>query len=159
MQSETWLYILELPISGRPHCDYFPNRTSGKIPCTGQRICHVQIFYLATIHRHFRLWPAFLSDKFVLSLFYFARFVLDRICATNTKLQEKYMFLHQAWILTKSLRDDFCRYLEELRTRTFSSFEYLRDLSREQLTTFQRIIESFLLNTDNRFPCRSFHLT
>ena len=102
--------------------------------------------------------PLFFHDNFILSHFRFAFFVLDRICSTNTQLHEKNIFLHQAWILIKNLREDFCCYLRKIGARSFASFEYLGDLSSDELLSFEVIIESFLLNLDIRFPCPSFSM-
>ena len=57
--------------------------------------------------------PLFFHDNFILSHFRFAFFVLDRICSTNTQLQDKYIFIPQAWISIKNLREDFCCYLRK----------------------------------------------
>ena len=89
----------------------------------------------------------------------FCNSVLNWIYSSNTKRQEKYIFLHRAWILIKSLRHDFFHDFEEIHTMTFSSFEYLGDFAASGWCHFRYNIQTFLLNMDNRFPCRSFHLT
>ena len=114
------------------------------------------------------LWPyeiitsdiprKFFEDKFVIAHFRFARFVLDRVCLTNTKLQERYLLLPHAWVMINKLKQDFIGSLEEIRSHTFSSFDYLTDLTEGQLLSFQTILNAFLLKMDVRFPCPSFSM-
>ena len=57
-----------------------------------------------------------------------------------------------------NLKQTFRRHFDELQTSMFTSFDYLMDLSREQLLSFQVIIERLLLNMEIRFPCPSFSI-
>ena len=94
----------------------------------------------------------FFRDKFILAHFSFAQFVLERICSTNTQLQRKYIFLPDAWVFVNKLKGEFSLYSRE-KQNIFTTFEYLGDLSGDQVVSFLDIIDHFLLNTDFRFPC------
>ena len=135
------------------------DRTSRTVSQTRWGLCFIQVSHMAK-NSYFSEDPyiLFFQNKFVLSHFHFALFVLEKICWANTKLQKKHIFLPHAWVLVKNLKEEFFRYSEEIRTMSFSSFDYLANLSMEQIGTFRVIVDTFLLNMDIRFPCPSFSM-
>ena len=101
---------------------------------------------------------SFFQDNFVLAHFRFAYFVLERVNLTNTKLQERYLVLPHAWLMINQLKEEFRVYRDDIRSITFSSFDFLGVLTNEQLPSFLEIIDAFLLNMEVRFPCPSLSI-
>ena len=95
---------------------------------------------------------SFFQNKYILSHFLFARFVLRKICSVNQQLQEQFSVLPFAWIVVDCLKKDLSKCLGEIKARHFEQFSFIRNIESEKKQTFENVLQSCLVNMDIRFP-------
>ena len=100
----------------------------------------------------------FMNNLFILSHFFFAHYILERICNVNTQLHQRYMTVPRAWCLVQRLKEDFSRDMSEITAGNYGDFGYFVGMRENQITTFKTILTALLMNLDIRFACPSFSI-
>ena len=97
----------------------------------------------------------FFSNRFIMSNFRFALFILEKLWLLNTELQEQYTFLPVVWSSINRMKEVFRQHLCDLHNSRFDNFTYIGTLSENEKKSFCVILEKLLLHMDIRFPCPS----
>ena len=100
----------------------------------------------------------FMNNPFILSHFFFAHYILERICNVNTQLQQRYMTVPQAWCLVQRLKEAFSHDMSQITSGNYGDFGYFVGMRENQIPTFKTILTALLLNLDIRFACPSFSI-
>ena len=98
---------------------------------------------------------SFFSHHFVLSLFKFSFFILDKIWTLVVQMQHQYTILPLVWTSVERLRNEFVKILDDIHNRRLAGFDYLRFMDETQIVTFENVLKQLILNMHIRFPCPS----